>query len=200
MIGFIFFSVLAYLMGSLSSAVIISRLLQLPDPREHGSKNPGATNVLRSGNKTAAGLVLLCDIIKGIIPVLFAKLLHIHGFPLATIGIFAVLGHIFPCFFDFKGGKGVATAIGIIIGLSWLIGLGVLIVWIAVAATTRYSSLAALCAIASAPIFNEWFSDHRYFLALVLLGLIIFIRHAENISRLLENKEHKIGGYEELES
>ena len=138
--------VAAYLMGSLSSAIIVCRLMGFPDPRTQGSGNPGATNVLRYGGKRAAVIVLLGDALKGLIPVAIAQTLAISDTGLAAVAIAAFLGHLYPVFFGFEGGKGVATAFGVLLGLSWIIGLAVLATWLLMAFVFRYSSLAALVA------------------------------------------------------
>jgi len=152
--------ILAYLLGSISSAVLVSKALGLPDPRATGSGNPGATNVLRAGGKFAAALTLLGDVAKGLIPVLLAKVAGVSTPVLALVAIAAFSGHLYPIFFGFKGGKGVATAIGVFIGLAWQLILIFAVVWIAMAAIFRYSSLAALVAmsvtgVASFAIFNQ---------------------------------------------
>ncbi|OGT06332.1 MAG: acyl-phosphate glycerol 3-phosphate acyltransferase, partial [Gammaproteobacteria bacterium GWE2_37_16] len=142
----VFLVIFAYLMGSLSSAIIVSKLLGLPDPRTQGSGNPGATNILRLGGKFPAIITLISDILKGLIPVLIANLANIHGFWLGVIALAAVVGHVFPVFFNFKGGKGVATALGAFIALNIWIGIIAIAVWLIVTAIWRYVSLASLIA------------------------------------------------------
>lgn len=185
---------LAYCLGSLSSAVIVSRILGLPDPREEGSKNPGATNVLRLGGKKAAAITLLGDAFKGLIPVLLAKSLGMEFLVLGSVGLAAFFGHLFPVFFGFKGGKGVATALGVLGGFSWLVGLAVLATWIGVAYLWRFSSLAALVAAALAPVY-VWLWVGSGALAGITVGmsLLLFWRHRPNIERLLKGEESRIG-------
>ena len=182
----------AYLLGSISSAVLICRLLKLPDPRETGSNNPGATNVLRIGGKWAALSVLLCDMLKGTIPVWSSWFLGIEPVLLGVIAIAACLGHMYPIFFHFKGGKGVATALGSIapIGLD-LTGI-VMATWLAIAALFRYSSLAALITVLITP-FYTWMFKPQYTLPVAMLCCLIVFKHHENIKRLIAGEEPKIG-------
>ncbi|CZF83964.1 putative glycerol-3-phosphate acyltransferase [Grimontia celer] len=183
--------VLAYLLGSISSAVLICRLYGLPDPREQGSGNPGATNVFRLGGRLAAALVLLCDMLKGTIPVWVSYLLGVNPFMLGLIGIAACLGHIYPIFFHFRGGKGVATALGAIapIGLD-LTGM-MLGTWIAAVLVTGYSSVGALLASLFAPLFT-WMVKPQFTMPVAMLSCLIIFRHQENIKRLLRKEEQKI--------
>ncbi len=185
---------LAYLMGSLSTAVIVSRLFKLPDPREQGSKNPGATNVLRLGGKKAAALTLAGDALKGLIPVLIARYLDVPADILAAVGLGAFLGHIYPVFFGFKGGKGVATALGVLSGFSGWVGLAVLSTWVLMAFLFRLSSLSALTAAALAPVYI-WFLLHSPVLtgAATAMSLLLIARHRSNIERLLKGEETRIG-------
>jgi glycerol-3-phosphate acyltransferase PlsY len=185
---------LAYLLGSLSSAVIVSRLSGLPDPREQGSKNPGATNVLRLGGKKAAVITLLGDALKGLIPVLLARSLGAEPLVVGAVGLAAFIGHLYPVFFGFKGGKGVATALGVLSGFSWLVGLAVLATWIATAFVSRISSLSALVAAALAPGY-VWLLLHSDVLtgATLLMSVILILRHRANIERLLKGEESRIG-------
>ncbi len=185
---------LAYFMGSLSSAVIVSRLFHLPDPREQGSKNPGATNVLRLGGKKAAAVTLLGDTVKGLVPVLLAKAFDADAFLVALVGLAAFFGHLYPVFFQFKGGKGVATALGVLSGFSWTIGLAALATWIAVAFVSRISSLAALVAAVLTP-FYVWFvtGSEQLIGASALMALFLIWRHRGNIERLLQGQEARIG-------
>ncbi|MBN2689430.1 MAG: glycerol-3-phosphate 1-O-acyltransferase PlsY [Gammaproteobacteria bacterium] len=185
-------SILSYLCGSISSAVIVSKLLNLPDPRTIGSKNPGTTNVLRSGGKKAAIFVLLGDILKGLFPVLVAKLVGITGFGLGLVALAAVLGHIFPIFLKFKGGKGVATTLGVLISLSPTIALLSMITWLVVALAFRYSSLAALVAITLTPIYSLFFHGINYIMPLIAIAVLIIWKHQANIKRLREGTESKI--------
>lgn len=195
--------VAAYLTGSLSFAVIVSRAMGLADPRTFGSKNPGATNVLRSGSKKAAIVTLLLDAAKGWLPVVLIKW---FGEPyglgegtMALAGLAAFLGHLYPVFFRFVGGKGVATALGVLLGFSGLLGLLTALVWVAVAALFRYSSLASLCAALAAPgIYvladgSLWVMRGAVVLAIMVMTLFLIYRHAENIGRLAKGTESKLG-------
>lgn len=184
--------VLAYLLGSISSAILVSRLFKLPDPRNHGSNNPGATNVYRLGGTLPACLVLVFDILKGTIPVWAAYFLRLDPLMLGLIGVAACLGHMFPLFFHFKGGKAVATAFGSLlpIGLS-LAGL-LISTWLVVVAITRYSSLAALVAVSLAPLYTWWIKP-LYTLPVTFLTILIVFRHHGNIKRLFTGEEPKVG-------
>jgi glycerol-3-phosphate acyltransferase PlsY len=196
--------VLSYLLGSLSFAVIVSRIMGLSDPRSFGSKNPGATNVLRSGNKKAAIFTLLFDALKGWLPVFWA-VQHGAAFGLsestaAAAGVAAFLGHLYPVFFRFQGGKGVATALGVLMGVSPLLGLAIALTWIAVAWFFRYSSLAALLAAILAPVYYALGGDVLWPLQgpmlglLCLMGIFLVWRHRDNVNRLLAGTESKLGG------
>ncbi len=184
----------AYFLGSLSSAVITSRLMGLPDPREEGSKNPGATNMLRLGGKKAAIITLLGDLLKGVVPLVVAKALDAPYEVLAVVGLAAFIGHLYPVFFGFKGGKGAATALGVLAGYSWLVGLAALLTWLSVAYLSRISSLAALTAAALAPLY-VWFLLQSPVLtvATVLMCTVLFWRHKSNIRRILRGEESKFG-------
>jgi len=196
-------ALLAYLIGSVAFAVVVSRLMGLQDPRQFGSKNPGATNVLRSGNKTAAALTLLGDAAKGWLAVWLARLsadaqaLPVTVVALAAIAVF--LGHLFPLFLRFRGGKGVATALGVLLALSPWLGLATAATWLIVAYATRYSSLAAIVAAVFAPVYHvfgagvAWERSPTTSLALVVLAALLIARHADNIQRLLKGKEDRIG-------
>ena len=181
----------AYLFGSLSSAVVISQLFGLPDPRTAGSKNPGATNVYRLGGRIPALLVLVMDILKGTIPVYGSYFLGIEPIMLGVIAIFACLGHIFPLYFGFKVGKAVATAFGAMlpIGLD-LAGL-LILSWVAVVFFAGYSSLGALIAVSLAPLFT-FLIKPLYTIPVAMLSLLIILRHKDNITRLLAGNESKI--------
>lgn len=188
---------LAYLLGSVSSAVLVSRLFSLQDPRQVGSGNPGATNVLRSGNKVAAALTLLGDLLKGFVPVLIAQQLGAPSALIALVAIGAFMGHLFPIFFGFKGGKGVATAIGVFAALSWKLFLIFGLTWLLVAALMRFSSLAALIAaaitgLASFAIFNQP-EQMQLIGAVFWIVAFLFQRHRDNIERLKSGTESKIG-------
>ena len=197
-------SVLAgYLIGSLSFAVIVSRLMGLNDPRSYGSKNPGATNVLRSGNKAAAVTTLLLDALKGWLPVMLVKWLGAdYGLgdgTVAAVGLAAFLGHLYPVFFSFKGGKGVATAAGVLIGISWVLGLATLATWLIVAYFSRYSSLASLAAAVFSPLYYlfgdraAWYVDKSILMMLVVISALLVYRHRENINKLLKGTESRLG-------
>ena len=183
-----------YLFGSISTAIIVCKLMGLPDPRTEGSRNPGATNVARLGGKKAAALTLAGDMLKGLVPVLIAQALHADPTILAATALAAFLGHLYPVFFGFQGGKGVATALGVIYGLYWPVGLLTTGVWLAMAMVFRYSSLAALTAILLTPPGFMWLLPERpIVIAMVVLTVILFWRHRSNIANLLSGKEGKIG-------
>jgi acyl phosphate:glycerol-3-phosphate acyltransferase len=185
---------LAYLLGSLSFAVIVSKAMALPDPKSYGSGNPGATNVLRSGSKKAAVLTLLGDTLKGVLAVLLAKYFAVqYGISEAGIALVAVavfLGHLFPVFFGFKGGKGVATAGGVLVALDWRLGAGLLAIWALIFAVKRVSSLAAVLGSLCAPALAFYFYDTRpvFWATLVMTALLIY-RHKDNIRRMLAKQE-----------
>ena len=190
--------VAAYLIGSLSFAVIVSRAMGLDDPRSYGSGNPGATNVLRSGSKKAAVLTLLLDAVKGLIPVLLVRLFGeragLGEGSAMLVGLGAFLGHLWPVFFRFQGGKGVATAAGVLLGFEPLLGLGVLALWILVAKTTKYSSLAALIASGVAPLLHAIFwGGSSATLAIFVMSLLLIWRHGSNIAKLINGTESRIG-------
>jgi glycerol-3-phosphate acyltransferase PlsY len=197
-------ALLGYLIGSLSFAVIVSRVMGLNDPRTYGSKNPGATNVLRSGSKAAAIVTLLLDAAKGWLPV---ALVHWFGQPyglgegtMAMAGLAAFIGHLYPIFFRFVGGKGVATALGVLLGISPMLGLAVAATWLAMAWFFRYSSLASLTAAVAAPILYvlgdglAWYLNKGVLLALSVMSLLLVYRHAENVGRLARGTESRLGG------
>ncbi|RYU59414.1 glycerol-3-phosphate 1-O-acyltransferase PlsY [Methylolobus aquaticus] len=185
---------LAYLLGSVSTAVIVSRIAGLPDPREQGSKNPGATNVLRLGGKKAAVITLLGDAAKGLLPVLIAKSLGAEPTVIAATGLAAFLGHLFPAFFNFKGGKGVATALGVLLGYSSWVGLAAALTWLGMAAAFRISSLSALVASLLAPAYS-WFliGSPELAVATAAMSALLIVRHRANIQRLLRGEEGRIG-------
>jgi len=188
------FPLLAYLIGSISSAVVMARIMGLPDPRTTGSKNPGATNMLRIGGKKAAALTLLGDVLKGVIPVLLAKMLGGGPVLVALAAMGAFLGHLFPLYTGFKGGKGVATGFGTYIALSPLVAFIMVGVWIIVAKTSRYSSLGGLSAAAAAPILVAIFLKSPPLVIYALASsALLFWRHKENIRRLLNGSESRIG-------
>jgi len=191
----------AYMIGSLSFAVIVSRLMGLHDPRSYGSKNPGATNVLRSGNKAAAVVTLLLDAFKGWLPVVLVKWYGVdYGLgdgTVAAVGLAAFLGHLYPVFFGFKGGKGVATAAGVLLGISWILGVATLATWLIVAFFSRFSSLASLAAFA--PLYYlfgdraAWYVDKGILMAVFSISALLFYRHRENINKLIKGTESRLG-------
>jgi len=189
-------AVAAYLLGSISFAILVSRALRLPDPRSYGSGNPGATNVLRTGKKLAAVLTLAGDAGKGWLAVWLASLFLPTSVSLVALAVF--LGHLFPVFHRFVGGKGVATAAGVLFGLDWRIGLGTVATWLIIVAFFRYSSLAALVSAAFAPIFTALLLgfDAEAASVLVIAALLVW-RHQENIARLIAGTETRIGGKKE---
>lgn len=182
----------AYLLGSISSAVLICRVLRLPDPRGVGSHNPGATNVLRIGGKKAAAAVLLCDMLKGTIPVWAGYFLKIDPLILGVVAIAACLGHMYPIFFHFKGGKGVATALGAIAPIGLDLTAMIMATWLFVAIIFRYSSLAAIVTVLLAP-FYTWMIKPQYTLPVAMLCCLIILRHHQNIKRLISGTEPKVG-------
>ena len=196
-----------YLIGSLSFAVIVSRVMGLEDPRTYGSQNPGATNVLRSGNKKAAIATLLFDALKGYVPVLLVKLFGadygLDDRAVALVAIAAFIGHLWPVFFRFQGGKGVATAAGVLFGIEPVLGLLVILTWLTVAWVTRYSSLAALMASVLSPLYyllgNEvlWSTSEAELLSVMVMSALLLMRHHENIARLISGQESKIGANKE---
>ncbi|WP_419153245.1 glycerol-3-phosphate 1-O-acyltransferase PlsY [Shewanella chilikensis] len=183
--------VAAYLLGSISSAVLVCRLKGLPDPRGKGSGNPGATNVLRIGGTWAAAMVFFFDMLKGALPTYTAYLMGIDAIWLGVIAIAACLGHIYPIFFGFKGGKGVATALGAMAPIGEGLALCLMGTWLVVVLLTRYSSLAALVTALLAPLYTWWLDD-RFTLPVAMLSTLIIIRHKDNIRRLLKGEESKM--------
>lgn len=189
MIDWLFIPI-AYLIGSVSSAIIICRLMGLPDPRGQGSGNPGATNVMRIGGKKAAGITLLGDLLKGLIPVYAANAFGVSSEILALTGLAAFLGHLYPVFFGFKGGKGVATSIGVLLGFSWWLGLAFIATWLVVYKLRKISSLSALCASVLSPVY-AWFIAGNLPLVIASLAMtaLLLYRHKSNIKRLLAGEE-----------
>ena len=183
-----------YLIGSVSSAIVVSALLRLPDPRTSGSRNPGATNVLRLGSKIGALLTLVGDIAKGLLPVLAVSCwISDHALLLAATGLGAFLGHLFPLYFKFTGGKGVATALGVVLAIHPLIALIQIATWLLVALVFRYSSLAALVTAAATPLYLWLAGDETSFIVLgAVLAVLLFWRHRQNIERLIARTESKI--------
>jgi len=185
---------LAYLLGSVSTGVVVARALGLRDPRETGSKNPGATNLLRYGGKLAAVLTLLGDIFKGAIAVLAARAFTDDTAILALAGLAAFIGHLWPVFFGFHGGKGVATAFGVWLALNPEVGLLLIGTWLATAVVFRYSSLAALTAAVVAPLYVAWRMPQPAYIAMMaIMSALLVFRHRANIARLLAGSETKIG-------
>ena len=185
--------IVGYLSGSLCSAIIVCRVCGLPDPREDGSKNPGSTNVLRLHGKKYAAMVFAGDVLKGTIPVVMGHLLGLSYVWLAWISLFCVLGHLYPVFFKFKGGKGVATALGCFLGINWLFGLICLLVWLLTVLAKRYSSLASIVMISSAPFIAILELHHEdIFLPLFVLTIVVLYKHKDNITRLIRGEETKI--------
>jgi acyl phosphate:glycerol-3-phosphate acyltransferase len=193
----------AYLIGSLSFAVLVSRVMGLQDPRTFGSKNPGATNVLRSGSKVAAITTLVLDALKGFLPVAaaqwFGKDYGLGEGTVAMVALAAFLGHLFPVFFKFKGGKGVATAAGVIFGVHWALGLASLASFAIIVYFFRYVSLASIVAACFAPFYymlgdrTAWYTSKPILLAIIVMALLLVVRHRENINRLLKGTESKFG-------
>jgi len=195
MLSALAFAVIGYLLGSVSSAILICRLLGKDDPRTTGSGNPGATNVLRAHGRGAAAATLAGDVAKGLLPVLAAKLLGLSPLAVALAGLGAFLGHLYPVFFNFRGGKGVATYIGVLFGMSLWLGASFAAIWLATAAITRYSSLAALVASAASPVVALVSGQSLWIvIALAVMAVAIFSRHHENIARLRNGTESRIGG------
>ena len=196
-------TVAAYLLGSLSFAVIVTRVMGLSDPRTYGSKNPGATNVLRSGSKAAAIVTLVLDALKGWLPVAlvawWGKPYGLGEGTVALVGLAAFLGHLWPVFFRFEGGKGVATALGVLLGISVWLGLATAATWLIIAFFFRYSSLASLVAAAFAPVYYllvdgvAWNAETPIAAAIVVMALLLAWRHRENIGRLVQGKESRLG-------
>ena len=185
--------VLGYLCGSLASAVLVCRLMKLPDPRKEGSGNPGATNVLRLGGKKAAALTLAGDVLKGLVPVLVAQFITGSATILASTAVAAVIGHMYPIFFQFKGGKGVATAFGAVTALVYPVALFMAAVWVLAAMATRYASLASMAAAVAAPLFALVFiQQFAYVVALAIIAALLIYRHRENIQRLRDGTESEI--------
>jgi len=185
---------LAYLCGSISSAVVVCKVMQLDDPRLHGSNNPGTTNVLRLHGKKAAILTLTGDMLKGLLPVLIAHAFNTPDLIIALTALAAFCGHIFPVFFGFRGGKGVATLTGVLLGMHWILGLLYVLTWLVAAALLRYSSLAGLIAAAASPLFAIWLYPSPYYIASITgMTIILFWRHRSNIKNLIAGTEDKIG-------
>lgn len=188
------FALFGYLLGSVSTAIITCRLMGLPDPRSQGSRNPGATNVLRLGGKKAAAITLFGDMLKGLLPVLIALSLGMSDAVIAACGLAAFLGHLYPLYYGFQGGKGVATLLGVLLGMHWLLGLSTIGVWLAMAFSFRYSSLSALVAASASPLLAWSITDSAAISAsIALMAALLIWRHRSNIRNLLAGKEDKIG-------
>lgn len=186
--------ILGYLSGSIASAVLVSKVMGLDDPRLAGSGNPGATNVLRLHGKMAAALTLAGDVVKGILPVLIARAVGVHDFIIALTGMAAFLGHLYPVFFNFKGGKGVATFIGVLCASYWLLGLAFIGTWLIMAAIFRYSSLSAIIAAILTPLYSWLLMPSRaYFICFSAMSALLIWRHRSNIMNILAGTEDKIG-------
>ena len=190
---FLFNVTVAYLVGSVCSAVIVCRLFDLPDPRTKGSKNPGTSNVLRLAGKQYASIVLLADMLKCLLPVLLAHVLGAGPIILGFTCFAAVIGHMYPLFFDFKGGKGVATALGALLGLNFILGVMVIATWLLVANFSRHASLASIVSTILAPIYSLFvFGNLSVFLPIMFISLAILYKHGDNITRLMDGTEEKI--------
>lgn len=184
----------AYLLGSVSAAIIVCKLMGLPDPRSQGSGNPGATNVLRVGGKFPAAITLLVDTLKGFIPVLAAKYMGMTPTMVGLVGLAAFFGHLFPVFFGFKGGKGVATMLGVLFGLNVLVGAATGLTWLVIAKVFKLSSLSALIATALAPFYIFFLTPYPEWLPITsFMTLVLFWRHKSNIQNIISGKEGKIG-------
>lgn len=184
----------AYFFGSLNSSILFSKILKLKDPREYGSKNPGATNILRSGNQTVALATLIFDMFKGFLPVYTAFFFVENQIYVQIIGLCSILGHIFPIYYKFKGGKGVATSFGVILAFDIILGFICLLTWLITAFLFRYSALSAIVSFALLPIYT-WFSYEKIIITslYLILAIIVIYMHKTNIKNLLNNKETKIG-------
>ena len=184
--------IIAYLLGSISTAIVLAKIMKTPDPRTEGSGNAGATNVLRVAGKQQAIMVLVGDTLKGLIAVWIGHILAVTPFMLGMVAFAAVIGHIFPLYFGFKGGKGVATSIGTILGLSFMTGILVAAAWGAIAFVTRYSSLASIIAVILAPVFLLIFGHGAYFFPAIFIAALVIWKHKDNITRLQNKTENKI--------
>ena len=184
----------AYLLGSISSAILVARIMRLPDPRDAGSGNPGATNILRIGSKSAAAITLLGDLLKGVIAIIVTRAITVDPLILALVALAVFFGHLYPIYFGFKGGKGVATALGIYLALLPWLGLSLLVTWLLVAILSKYSSLAALVTAAISPIYVwYWFDSTLFIWASIAIASLLIWRHRANIRRLLDGSESRIG-------
>jgi acyl phosphate:glycerol-3-phosphate acyltransferase len=193
-LSLILFAALAYLIGSISTAIITCKIMGLEDPRKIGSHNPGATNVLRHGGKKAGIITLTGDMLKGLIPVLVVSQFQADTLSIAVVGLSAFLGHLFPVYYGFKGGKGVATYYGVLFGVNWLVGLIAVSIWLAIAVLMKISSLSALISISATPLIL-WYFSHSVELTSVMtvMSILVIWRHQSNIRFLLQGTEGKIG-------
>ncbi|MEK6789287.1 MAG: glycerol-3-phosphate 1-O-acyltransferase PlsY [Pseudomonadota bacterium] len=182
--------ILAYLLGSVSAAIIVCRLMGLPDPRTDGSGNPGTTNVLRIGGKPAALLTLAGDMLKGVIPVLMAREYGMSDVLLSAVGVAAFLGHLYPIFFRFEGGKGVATAFGVMLTLHWGLGVAVVLLWVSAFALTRISSVGAITAFVAAPFLAGWLMPEAV-VGIAVMSVMLLARHKTNILALVKGTERR---------
>ncbi len=192
LLGILISYVLAYLIGSIACAIIIPKLYKRGDPRQQGSGNAGATNVLRYAGKNTAAFVLLGDALKGIIAMLIGRAFGLHGVLLAFVLLFVVVGHIFPIYFQFKGGKGVATFMGAMLILSFWIAVIAILLWIIMAIAMRYASLASLIAVISAPVFIVFIGNRTFFVPVLMAAVIIIWKHTPNIQKLRQRQESQI--------
>ena len=193
-LNILLFCSLAYLIGSFSTAIITCKIMGIDDPRKTGSNNPGATNVLRHGGKKAAVITLIGDMVKGLLPILIALQFHTDNLLIGLVGLFALLGHIFPVYYHFRGGKGVATYYGVILGINWQVGIIALAIWLLAAALLKISSLSALISIFLTPLILWYFSPSiELCSAVAAMSLFVFWRHQRNIKSLLQGTEVKIG-------
>ncbi|MBI3186641.1 MAG: glycerol-3-phosphate 1-O-acyltransferase PlsY [Gammaproteobacteria bacterium] len=187
------FALAGYLLGSISTAIITCKLMGLPDPRTDGSKNPGATNVLRLGGKKAAAITLAGDMLKGLLPAMVATLMDMPHGVVAAAGLAAFLGHLFPVFYGFQGGKGVATMLGVLLGIQWMVGAATIGVWLVMAFVFKVSSLSALTAALLAPVITYYIVGSKFMAFIVaIMTTLLFWRHRSNIANLLSGKESKI--------
>ena len=186
--------IISYIIGSVNSSIVFSKIYKLPDPRKYGSKNPGATNILRSGNKILALAIVIFDILKGFLPVVIAYYFLKEDVYVQIIGVIAVIGHIYPIFYKFKGGKGVATSFGSILAFDFILGLICLMTWLITAFLFRYSALSAIVSFTFLPIYT-WLSYENYTITSIylILAIVVIYKHKTNIKNLLNNEEAKIG-------
>ena len=193
-IHYLIYALTGYLVGSISAAIITCKLMGLEDPRSVGSNNPGATNVLRHGGRKAAIITLIGDMLKGLLPVIVVTMIEPAAAAIAVTGLGAFLGHIFPVYYGFKGGKGVATYYGALLGFSWTAGIAALLIWLLTAFVSKLSSLSALVSALSAP-FILWYSSHSLELTITLglMTALLFWRHRSNVKNIIDGKEHRIG-------